>query len=133
MRRQIEVAVAAQADLGEGPWWDVGSAELWWVDILAALVHRWRPDDDHREIFGVGQPVGVVAKRLKGGLVCTVRDGIIFVGESGDGPTLVAEIEGDLQTNRMNDGKCDPQGRLWAGHNGLRSQRRSRLPLPGRI
>lgn len=113
--RPVEVALPAQCDLGEGPCWDDHRRELLWVDIFAGAVRRWEPATDRELGFELGQPVGMVSPRQQGGLVCTVRDGVVFVDHDGANMQLVREVERENLNNRMNDGKCDPQGRLWAG------------------
>lgn len=115
MSGQVEIALRAEADLGEGPWWNAGSGELLWVDLLRGEIHRYNPSSGIDVGFAVGQPVGMVARRRSGGLVCAVRDGVMFVEPDGAEARLVADIEGSLRHLRMNDGACDPGGRLWAG------------------
>lgn len=114
-RMNVEVALEAHADLGEGPWWDAEAGELLWVDLLRGAIHRFDPLTGADVSFQVGQPVGMVARRRSGGLVCAVRDGVMFVESDGAEAWLVAGIESLLPQLRMNDGACDPAGRLWAG------------------
>jgi sugar lactone lactonase YvrE len=102
------------AQLGEGPSWDQAQGQLIWVDILAGLVHRFDPASGVDRATSVGQPVGAAVPRLGGGLALAVRDGFALM--DGDGSfRLVADVERDVPANRMNDGKCDPAGRFWAG------------------
>ena len=115
MSERVEVALRGQADLGEGPWWDAHAGELLWVDLLVGEIHRFNPLSGTDVSFGVRQPVGMVARRRSGGLVCAVREGVMFVERDGSAAQLVADVEGALQHLRMNDGACDPAGRLWAG------------------
>ena len=49
------------------------------------------------------------------GLVLALRDGFGMLDETSGEVQLVAPVEADVPTNRMNDGKCDPGGRFWAG------------------
>jgi sugar lactone lactonase YvrE len=114
-RRKPELALKAGADLAEGPWWDVRNQELLWVDIFAGEIHRFNPSDGSDSSMNVGQPVGMTAARKSGGLVCAVRDGIGLIEPGGTVMSLAAEIEKSRTQNRMNDGACDPMGRLWAG------------------
>jgi sugar lactone lactonase YvrE len=113
--RHIDIALDARADLAEGPWWDEQRKELLWVDIFAGRVHMLDPASGRDRVIDVRQPIGMVARRRSGGLVCAVRDGIGFIDPEGQTFELAAPIETANRGNRMNDGACDPAGRLWAG------------------
>ncbi len=103
------------AELGEGPVWDGATGSLVWVDILAGLVHRHAPSTGLTDTLEVGRPVGAVALRAGGGLVLATDDGFRFIEAGGTTSRLVAPINADDPELRMNDGKCDPLGRFWAG------------------
>ena len=110
----VELVQDARADLGEGPVWDPRTGELIWVDIMAGLVHRLDPRTGADRPLEVGQPVGAACPRAAGGYVVGLRDGIAVLGDSGE-VTFIAELEAEVTANRVNDAKCDPAGRLWAG------------------
>jgi len=110
----IEVAVEADSELGEGPVWDAASGSLLWIDILADLVHRSDLSTGVTTTIEADCTVGAVAPRAAGGLVAAVPGGFAALGA--DGRTqLLATLEADLPANRMNDGKCAPDGSFWAG------------------
>jgi sugar lactone lactonase YvrE len=114
-RVEVEVVADVHADIGEGPHWDERSQRLLFVDVSAGAVFCYDPIAATTSSFTVGQEVGAVITRRGGGLVLAVRDGIATVSETGENFKLVAPIEADLPANRMNDAKCDPTGRLFAG------------------
>ena len=101
--------------LGEGPVWDQRSGRLHWVDIRAGLVHRFSPADGSDFVIDVGQPVSAVGLGADGGLVLAIRDGFGLVRAGSDRVGEIIEVEKDRTGNRMNDGRCDPAGRFWAG------------------
>ncbi len=110
---RAEVALDAHAEVAEGPVWDVKAGQLVWVDIPRGEIHRFDPTEGTDQVTQVGQPVGAVALRERGGLLLAVRDGF---AELADGQLrMIAEVESDRPENRMNDGKVDPAGRFWAG------------------
>ncbi|MBA3349856.1 MAG: SMP-30/gluconolactonase/LRE family protein, partial [Actinobacteria bacterium] len=111
----VEVAVDAHAQLGEGPVWDEASRQLVWVDIMASLVHRFTPSTGTDETTDVGQPVGAVALRTAPGLVLALRDGFGVLDTDRGDLQMIARTEKEVTGNRMNDGKCDRAGRFWAG------------------
>jgi sugar lactone lactonase YvrE len=111
---EVDTVLAAAAHLGEGPVWDRTEDALVWVDILAGLVHRYRPATGRDTVVSVGQPVGAAVPRASGGLALAVRDGFGVLDPRG-GFALVARVEAEVLSNRMNDGKCDAAGRFWAG------------------
>ena len=110
----LEVAVDARLELGEGPSWDSRTAELMWVDITPGRVHFLEPGGGDQRTVEVGQPVGAVVPRASGGHVLAVRDGFAALAPDGTVTTL-AGVEHERPGNRMNDGKCDRHGRMWAG------------------
>jgi sugar lactone lactonase YvrE len=103
------------ADVGEGPSWDARTGTLLFVDVSPGLIYRLDPTSGSLDKTSVGQEVGAVIPRAAGGLVVAMRDGIGFLDEGDDEVRIFAPIEGDDPGNRMNDARCDPQGRLWAG------------------
>jgi sugar lactone lactonase YvrE len=104
-----------RAELGEGPVWDDRRGRVHWVDIRAGRVHRFAPADGSDPVLELGQPVGSLALGADGGLVVAIRDGFGLVSAGSDRIETVIEVERDIPANRMNDGRCDPAGRFWAG------------------
>lgn len=109
------MAVHTHAELGESPSWDAGAGVLRFVDAHPGTVYRYDPADESLTSCTVGQPVGAVVVRKAGGVVAAARDGIGLLDERTGGLDLIAPIELDVPGSRMNDAKCDPAGRLWAG------------------
>lgn len=110
-----DLVVASHSELTEGPMWDQSSATLYWVSILSHEVHSWRPSDGSRGTWNLGEFVGAVVPRTSGGLVVAVQRGFATLDPVTGGSELLREVEADRPDQRMNDGKCDPSGRLWAG------------------
>lgn len=115
MRGLVRVLVPARARVGEGPFWDAARGVLHWVDILGGqlftsdtmtgvTVTRQRPN-----LLGAAAP-------CEGGFVLADQAGFATITEQGaDGRRLEILASG----SRMNDAKCDSEGRLWAGSTDL--------------
>ncbi|MEJ5367246.1 MAG: SMP-30/gluconolactonase/LRE family protein [Bryobacteraceae bacterium] len=112
---KAELVLDCRCGLGEGPVWDEGEGWLYWVDILAGRVHRWRPGTDQVETAEAGEPVGAAALRRGGGLVLALKTGFALAETFGGGLERLATYADAAPDLRMNDGKCDPAGRFWAG------------------
>jgi sugar lactone lactonase YvrE len=108
----IQVAVASQADVGEGPVWDAATGSLHWVDIAAGLIHRTDVATGETLSVELQTTVGAVALHPAGGYVAATTRGFLRVDADG-GASPIAEFLSER--HRMNDAKCDPAGRLWAG------------------
>lgn len=111
--RQVEVALAAGAEVGEGPLWDQRDQVLLWVDIPRRAVHRFDPASGTDTVSDVGQMVGAVALTSGGGLMLALQDGFALF-HSGQ-VEMITPVEAEDPGMRMNDGYVDPQGRFWAG------------------
>lgn len=98
--------------LGESPVWDSRTGTLLWVDIPRGTLHRYDPSDGRdRVIATLEVPLGAVAVRRDGGFVLAAGRGFWLL--DGDRLTHLADVHD--RGKRMNDGKCDPAGRFWAG------------------
>lgn len=109
-----ELLVDARAGCGEGPVWDVRTQCLVWVNAPTEEVHRFDPSAGALEPWPVGQPVGCVAPRARGGFVAAARDGFGLIDDAGT-LTILTPVEVGKLGMLMNDGKCDAAGRFFAG------------------
>ncbi len=105
---------------GEGPLWHLN--RLLYVDIEAHKVLAFDPVTGEEKIWEVGQRVGTIVPRAKGGLVWAGDTGFHFLDEATGHSTPIGDPEPDLPDNRFNDGKCDPAGRFWAGSINLKKR-----------
>ena len=126
-----EFDVAVPAELGEGPRWDAATATLLWVDILGRAVHRYDPATGRDEVAPVPALVGFALPRARGGVVLGLPDGLWLL-RGRRRRASCSRIEADVPGNRLNDGACDPQGRLWAGTMALDERSPTAGALPRR-
>jgi sugar lactone lactonase YvrE len=111
---EVELVLDAGARIGEGPIWDDREGVLVWVDIERGELHRLEPTSCTDTVFVVGSQVGAAALRGPGGYVLALENGFA-VYEPGREPELLAEVEADDPSTRLNDARCDAAGRVWAG------------------
>ncbi|MDT0471179.1 SMP-30/gluconolactonase/LRE family protein [Streptomyces sp. DSM 41014] len=112
MSAGYEVAVRAEAALGEGPTWDPVGGRLLWIDILGSRVHTYEPGSGRRTVRVTGQHVGAVKPRVGGGLVLNLRDGVALLDPDDTFRWLRHE---PVPGRRANDAAVAPDGALWAG------------------
>ena len=115
MTTDAELVLDARADLAEGPSWDDGTRRLIWVDITGGIVHRFDPASREDERFEIGQPVGAAVPTTDGRLALAVSDGFSILDPASGRIERIEDVETDVADTMMNDGKCDPAGRFWAG------------------
>jgi len=99
----------------EGPFWYDG--RFGWVDIMAGRL--WLAGFDGTDLteprsHDVGRPLGAAVPRTAGGWVLAAGTGFASLDEDGTVTPLTEDLA-DPSGIRMNDGKCDPAGRFWAG------------------
>jgi sugar lactone lactonase YvrE len=107
-----EVAVRAEAELGEGPTWDPATGRLIWLDILGMRVNTYDPVTGRRTVRTTEQHVGAVKPRAGGGLVLNLRDGVGLLDPDDTFRWLHHE---PVPGRRANDAAVAPDGSLWAG------------------
>jgi sugar lactone lactonase YvrE len=114
MDTELEQLTDVPASLGEGPSWHEQEQVLYWIDILAESLHRYDPATGEDQSWNLGELVGTVAPRACGGLVVALQRGLAFFDPKTSELQRLPELDANPET-RFNDGKCDPQGRLWVG------------------
>ncbi|MGC0341018.1 SMP-30/gluconolactonase/LRE family protein [Streptomyces sp. SLBN-8D4] len=107
---KFDVAVRAEATLGEGPTWD--GEKLLWIDILGARLHSYDPVSGQRTVRVLDQHIGAVKPRAGGGLVLNLRDGVALLDPDDTFRWLHHE---PVPGRRANDAAVAPDGSLWAG------------------
>ena len=106
--------------LGESPFWHPQESRLYWVDIpgrrLARLTIKGQMQAHGAvEYWPMAEEPGCIAPVQGGGLIVARRDGIYLAREWGGALQQVTAAPYDSTKQRFNDGKCDAQGRFWAG------------------
>ena len=108
-------ALTTQSTLGEGPLWDPQRNAFWWIDIIDKKLHLFDPATQNNRTWQLNQMPGTVVTRQAGGLVLALENGFALFDPDTEEIKFLGDPESKLPENRFNDGKCDPQGRFWAG------------------
>ena len=101
--------------LGEGPAWDHRNRELLWVDIDNHTVYFLKDGTKIPEKFVFEQKIGFAVPRKGDEYIIGLQDGLYSFDRKDSSIKLICNPEPELIDNRWNDGKCDPDGNLWAG------------------
>jgi sugar lactone lactonase YvrE len=112
---RVNIASTQRSALGEGPVWDAERKSLCWVDILGGKIHILDISENQHRSIDVGEMIGCIGIRRDGNFIAGLKSGIAFVNRDNSLITQILNPEIHLATNRFNDGKCDPAGRLWVG------------------
>jgi sugar lactone lactonase YvrE len=107
---RAELILDAKAILGEGPAWDSKTQTLYWLDILEKRIYAGT-----RILAQLDDLVCCIAPRKNGNLLVGTRLGFADLNPDSVQLTVLASLDSELPTNRLNDGKCDPAGRFLAG------------------
>tara|TARA_R100000027_G_scaffold67743_1_gene68401 strand:+ start:1427 stop:2290 length:864 start_codon:yes stop_codon:yes gene_type:complete len=98
---------------GEGPVWHNGF--LFHVDIHSHQVVKLDPASGEEIRWNVGEEVGFAIPCQSGRLLCGGDNGFFFLDPNSGSVTPITDPEPNLPKNRLNDGKCAPDGRLFGG------------------
>jgi sugar lactone lactonase YvrE len=101
---------------GEGPCWDARTSEVLWVDMMAGRFLRTDLDSGGTCAVDVDAPVCAVVRpraEREGWVVAREHD-VCWLTRPSTPPTVIARL-GQEPGCRLNEGTCDPQGRLLVG------------------
>jgi sugar lactone lactonase YvrE len=115
---QAELIVDARNAVGECPVWVPEENALYWVDIPNGGLQRWDAGNGHVQAWKTPQMLACIARTHHGGWVAGMETGFFQLTPHNDGSldsTPLATVEHARPDMRLNDGRCDRQGRFWAG------------------
>jgi len=120
MPSQAELIADTRNATGECPVWIAGEQALYWVDIPNQQLLRWGAADQQLERWTGEQMLACIARREGAGnrWIAGMESGLFEVVPQADGSlatTPIAHVAHQHPEMRFNDGRCDRQGRFWAG------------------
>ena len=118
MLTQAELILDARNATGESPVWSVREQALYWVDIPNRHLYRWNPSDASTQRWEAEEMLACIAQRGDGSWIAGMQSGLFELRASNDGKLQgqrLAAVEHARESMRFNDGRCDRQGRFWAG------------------
>jgi sugar lactone lactonase YvrE len=113
-----ELILDARNATGESPVWNAQEQALYWVDIPARRLHRWSPQDKVATSWEAPEMLACIARYSDGSWLAGMESGLFRLHPQDDGTVtaqLLSSVEHAADTMRFNDGRCDRQGRFWAG------------------
>jgi len=121
----IECAAQCADILGEVPLWCERTQKLWWVDVRRPALQSYAPSTQHYQAIRLHPDwvTGSYAIRDEGGFLLATSMGLyLFDPDSLKVLQRIDHPEEGKPGMRLNDGKCDRQGRFWVGsmHDTLR-------------
>ncbi|MCR9121304.1 MAG: SMP-30/gluconolactonase/LRE family protein [Phyllobacteriaceae bacterium] len=101
--------------VAESPIYDPETGALYWVDIIGKQVFRYAIADEQLTTWQTEDfPTAIALSSRPGRAVLAFAGGVAdFDLESGEADMRCVPDATD--GNRLNEGKCDPQGRFWVG------------------
>ncbi|CAI8764878.1 xylono-1,5-lactonase [Pseudomonas sp. IT-347P] len=115
---QAELIVDARNAVGESPVWVPQENALYWVDIPNGGLQRWSADTGHVASWTAPEMLACISRHRSGGWIAGMESGFFHLHPHSDGSLdseMLATVEHSRPDMRLNDGRCDRQGRFWAG------------------
>jgi sugar lactone lactonase YvrE len=114
-----ELLVDMRNATGESPVWHAGEQALYWVDIPACKLCRWQLANAEVTTWLAHEMLACIAQGGgAGSWVAGMETGIFALQTGANGQLssqLLAKATHARPGMRFNDGRCDRQGRFWAG------------------
>jgi sugar lactone lactonase YvrE len=101
-----------RAQLGEGPFWDVPTQALYWVNIAGKQALRLM--GGQLQIWQLPEHVSAFIPCESGDALVTLSSGVYRLDLATEVLTLLC-VADPQPGNRGNEARCDAQGRLWLG------------------
>jgi len=110
-----ELEYKIDAALGEGALWNYKTQELYWVDIEKQILNIYNPKSKTNKSINMPSRIGTVVPVDSNVLLSALEDGVYETNIKTGVSELFVDMNKELLGRRLNDGKCDPNGRFWVG------------------
>lgn len=114
-----ELIFKAEATTGEGSIWHPGRQSLFWVDIEGKTLYELLPKKRSCSSWKFDRMVSTVVPETDSTVIVSLQNEIVRVFLTSGETVSVVPIPDQEGKVRCNDGKCDPEGRLWVGTMGF--------------
>lgn len=112
---QIKSIWNGPAYLGECPVWHPDTQQLYWVDCAKGQLHHYDPLSQQVASWKLPAPIGCIAPVKGKGLLGFMQGEVIYIDTDDGSHRKLATVFAKDAAMRVNDGKCDRQGRFWMG------------------
>ena len=117
--RQAELLLDVRNHTGECPVWNAATQSLYWVDIPANQLNRYRLSDQTLQQWNAPEMLACITRSaVEGQWIAGAQTGVFRATAGPTGGlnfTSIAPVEHAMAGMRFNDGRCDRQGRFLAG------------------
>lgn len=110
-----ELLVDCRNHLGEGVQWDVESQRLFWTDIQECKLYSVDEDGANLEIRDLPERLCSFTFDADDNVLAAMASGLFRLNLVDARCERLTDFEPDVPTTRMNDGRCDRQGRFIVG------------------
>lgn len=115
MSLEPKLLLAAQTELGECPVWDPDRNTLFFMDIIRKKLHAYEWSSGIHRVLELPALGGALALARDGRLIAGLQNGIYMIEPESGAVEFVTDPEPNKSDHRLNEGKCDPEGRFWIG------------------
>jgi len=115
---KVERLTDALCGVGESPLWLAVESALYWVDIPAKRIYRLQVETGKLDYWTADEMIACIAFTPAGELIAGMETGIFLLTLLPQGAVTsrkLASPDWPMPGMRFNDGRCDRQGRFWAG------------------
>lgn len=113
MSLHAELLCDVKAELAEGPVWHNGA--LWWVNINVGTLNRLDVNSGLNTTRATGDFLGAAVPTTAGDWLIARRHDLARIDWNTGKISTLAMLPDTDPHLRLNDGKCDPRGRFFAG------------------
>lgn len=112
---EVGVVTKVRTSLGESPMWSVTEQALYWTDWKEGCLFRTDAGAAFVDEWVMPDTPGSLAPRQTGGLIMALAHGFGFFCPATGEAEFLLDPDPANPLSELNDGKCDRQGRFWAG------------------